>query len=119
MFARSAPRALNRMAAASSPLLRPQPAAAATFLKASSTAALARNSARYAGFSTTVGRRAAESDEELSAKLASEVQIEEEMKVSEQEPASIKDFLATTPFELIDTPGSETVKLVRDYNDEK
>lgn len=76
-----------------------------------------------ASFSTTIGRwnasKQGETDEELSAKLDSEIQIEEEMKEQEQEPASVKDFLANTPFELVDTPGQEVVKLTRNFGDEK
>ena len=74
-----------------------------------------------AAFSSTAGRRAAdgETDDELSAKLESEIQIEEDMKASEQQPASVKDFLDNSPFELIDTPGQEVVKLSRSFGDEK
>jgi complement component 1 Q subcomponent-binding protein len=113
-FARSAPRAISRMT------LR-QPAALArpsTLLKPASAIAVTRTSA----FSTTIGRRAAadaENDAELSAKLSSEIQIEEDIKASEQEPSSVKDFLANTVFEIEDTPGNELVKLTRSYNDEK
>lgn len=76
---------------------------------------------RAAAFSSTAGRRAAdgETDDELSAKLESEIQVEEEVKAQEQQPASIKDFLENSPFELIDTPGQEVVKLVRSFGDEK
>lgn len=72
-----------------------------------------------ASFSTTGAHRAAESDGELSAKLESEIQIEEDMKSNEQQPASVKDFLANSAFELIDTPGQEVVKLVRNFGEEK
>lgn len=41
------------------------------------------------------------------------------MKANEQEPASIKDFLNNSAFELIDTPGQEVVKLVRNFGNEK
>jgi len=112
-FARSAPRAISRMT------LR-QPAALArpsTLLKPAAAITLNRTSA----FSTTIARRAAdaENDAELSAKLSSEIQIEEDIKASEQEPSSVKDFLANTVFEIEDTPGNELVKLTRSYNDEK
>lgn len=112
-FARSAPRALSRMTLRQSAVARPS-----TFVKASSLSALRPS---RAAFSTTVSRRAAESetDDELSGKLESEIQIEEDMKANEQQPASIKDFLDNTPFELIDTPGEETVKLVRSFGEEK
>lgn len=41
------------------------------------------------------------------------------MKANEQEPASIKDFLNNSAFELQDTPGQEVVKLVRTFGEEK
>lgn len=90
-----------------------------TFVKSSAISAL--RPVRAAAFSTTVGRRAAdgETDDELSAKLESEMQIEEDMKAQEQQPASIKDFLDNSPFELIDTPGQEVVKLTRSFGNEK
>lgn len=89
-----------------------------TFIKTSALRALQPS---RAAFSTTVFRRAAdgETDDELSAKLESEIQYEDSLKASEQEPASIKDFLDNSPFELIDTPGEEVVKLVRTFGEEK
>ena len=112
--ARSAPRALSRMTASS---LR-QSARPSAFIKMSSAL---RPAHAAAAFSTTVGRRAAESetDDELSAKLESEIQIEEDMKANEQQPASVKDFLDNSPFELVDTPGQEVVKLTRSFGDEQ
>ncbi|KAK7433374.1 Mitochondrial acidic protein mam33 [Neonectria magnoliae] len=109
-FARSAPRAVARLS-----LLRPAARPSSAFVKTSSAAML--RPAR-AGFSTSVFRRA-EADGELSAKLESELQIEEDMKASEQEPASIKDFLNNSAFKLVDTPGQEVVKLERSFGDEK
>ena len=38
---------------------------------------------------------------------------------NEQQPASVKDFLDNSPFELIDTAGQEVVKLTRSFGDEK
>lgn len=107
---------MSRLASAS---MRSGVARPSTFAKASAISAL--RPARAAAFSTTAGRRAAdgETDDELSAKLESEIQIEEEMKAQEQQPASIKDFLDNSPFELIDTPGQEVVKLVRSFGNEK
>ena len=118
-FARSAPRTASRLAASS---LRQSVARPSTLYYRS--AALAANGSlrtSAASFATTATRRAAESetDEELSAKLESEIQVEAEMKSDEQQPASVKDFLANSPFELIDTPGQEVVKLVRNFGDEK
>lgn len=77
---------------------------------------------RVSPFSSTPARRAAaesEVDDELSAKLDSEIQIEEDMKSSQQQPASVKDFLDNSPFELVDTEGQEVVKLVREFGQEK
>lgn len=115
-FARSAPRAVARLTTAS---MRSGVARPSTFIKTSAVSALRSSSG--AAFSTTVGRRAAdgETDDELSAKLESEIQIEEDMKDQEQQPASIKDFLDNSPFELVDTPGQEVVKLVRSFGNEK
>ncbi|GAB0132546.1 hypothetical protein EsDP_00000979 [Epichloe bromicola] len=114
-FARSAPRAVARLTTASmrSGVARP------SIFKTSAVSALRQSTG--ATFSTTVGRRAAdgETDDELAAKLESEIQIEEDMKAQEQQPASIKDFLDNSPFELIDTPGQELVKLVRSFGNEK
>lgn len=117
---RSAPRVIGRLSsrgfvsrqASTSPIsiLR---AGNAFFVKSSRSGA--------AAFSTTTGRRAAdgETDDELSAKLESEIAIENEMSASEEQPASIKDFLENSPFELVDVPGQEVVKLIRDFGDEK
>ncbi|KAM4056618.1 mitochondrial glycoprotein [Hirsutella rhossiliensis] len=112
--ARAVPRVLGRAAAA------PLRSSATARPSISATAAALRQPAR-AAFSATAGRRAhvAESTDELSAKLESELQIEEDLKANEQQPASIKDFLDNCPFELQDTPGQEVVKLVRSFNDEK
>lgn len=57
-------------------------------------------------------------DEELSVKLESELQFENEMKEDEQLPASVKDFLENSPFELKDEPGKEDVSLVRKFGNE-
>jgi len=119
-FARSAPRAASRLAYSS---LRQSVARPSTFSYRSAALAANNGSLRTstASFATTATRRAAESetDEELSAKLESEIQVEAEIKSDEQQPASVKDFLANSPFELIDTPGQEIVKLVRNFGDEK
>ncbi|SPJ74426.1 related to MAM33 - mitochondrial acidic matrix protein [Fusarium torulosum] len=108
--ARSAPRVVSRLSGAA---LR-QTTRPSAFIKASSALRPAQSA-----FSTTVFRKAAEADGELLAKLESEIKIEEDMKASEQDPASIKDFLNNSAFELIDTPGQEVVKLTRTYGEEK
>ena len=73
-----------------------------------------------ATFSTTARRsKAGESDDELVAKLESEIQMENEMKDAEGIPTSVKDYLENGPFELLDTPGQEEVVLTRQFGDEK
>ncbi|ATY58786.1 regulatory protein SUAPRGA1 [Cordyceps militaris CM01] len=121
-LARSAPRTLTRLATASMrPAMLARPAA--TSMAQSGSFHMLR-AATSNSFSTTAGRRAAaaadgETDDELSAKIESEIQIEEEMKAGEQEPSSVKDFIDNSAFELIDTPGQEVVKLVRTFGEEK
>jgi complement component 1 Q subcomponent-binding protein len=72
-------------------------------------------------FSTSLFRRApaGEVDEEVSAKLASEIEFENEVKENEPLPASVKDFLENSPFKLEDVPGQEDVTLTRTFGDEK
>jgi complement component 1 Q subcomponent-binding protein len=103
----------------SSAALRPLAARPSTLLKLSRGTFLRPTQA--SAFSTSVFRRAAagETDEELSAKLESELQFEEEASQDEQLPASVKDFLDNSPFEIEDVPGREEVKLTRTFGDEK
>jgi complement component 1 Q subcomponent-binding protein len=74
-----------------------------------------------AAFSTSTIRpaKAGEGDDELIAKLDSEIQMEQEMKEESDIPTSVKDYLENGPFEIIDTPGQEEVVLVRQFGDEK
>jgi complement component 1 Q subcomponent-binding protein len=73
-----------------------------------------------AAFSTTTIRpsKAGEGDDELVAKLDSEIQMENEMKDEGGIPTSVKDYLENGPFEIIDTPGQEEVVLTRKFGDE-
>lgn len=114
-FARSAPRNLTRLSSAA---LRQSTVARPSSLLRSSWAPL-KSSQFTSSFSTTQFRRApaGEVDEELSLKLESELQFENEMKENEQ-PASVKDFLENSPFELVDTPGKEDVVLKRKFGNE-
>jgi complement component 1 Q subcomponent-binding protein len=64
------------------------------------------------------GAKAGEGDEELVAKLESEIQMENEMKEEGGLPASIKDYLENGPFEIHDVPGREDVTLTRQFGDE-
>lgn len=74
-----------------------------------------------AAFSTAGVFRApkAEVDEELSAKLESEIQFENEVHENEAEPTSVRDFLDSGLFEIEDVPGREEVVLRRTYGEEK
>lgn len=112
-LARSAPRQLGRLSAATA---RP-----ATLLRTTSSINSIGRVQRASAFSTSTFRRAAagETDGELAAKLDSELQFEEEVKQNEQVPASVKDFLENSPFEIEDIAGKEDVKLVRKFGDEK
>jgi complement component 1 Q subcomponent-binding protein len=110
--ARSASRLLTKA-------VRPAARSTTAVFSAQQTARVARQSA--AAFSTSVFRRAAagEVDEELSAKLNSEIEYENDVKENEPLPASIKDFLENGPFEIQDTPGKEEVTLTRTFGKEK
>jgi len=112
-FARSAPRIASRLTSAA---IR-RPARQASFLQSVWKPA---RSEFTAAFSTSNVRRSteAEGDEQLVAKLESEIQMEEEMK-DEELPTSVKDYLENGPFEIIDTPGEEDVVLTRQFGDEK
>jgi complement component 1 Q subcomponent-binding protein len=64
------------------------------------------------------GAKAGEGDEELIAKLESEIEVENEMKEEGGVPTSIKDYLENGPFEIQDVPGREDVVLTRKFGDE-
>ncbi|KAK8138030.1 hypothetical protein PG984_001410 [Apiospora sp. TS-2023a] len=115
--ARSAPRSISRLSSAA--LRQSTVAWSSSLLKAAAWAPL-RSSQFTSSFSTTQFRRepAGEVDEDLSLKLDSELQFESEMKENEDLPASIKDFLDNSSFELIDTPGKEDVVLKRKFGNE-
>ncbi|KAL2268483.1 hypothetical protein VTJ83DRAFT_3329 [Remersonia thermophila] len=113
-IARAAPRALARASATPLPrfarsglvaarpaLLRAQPASAF------STSLLRNNSAKN------------EIDEEVSAKLANEIEFENDVQSNEPLPASIKDFLDNGIWKVEDVPGKEDVILTRTYGNEK
>lgn len=112
-IARSAPRAVSRLATTS--IRRTTPSA---FLQ-SSWAAPVRTQAA-AAFSTSRMYKAAagEVDDELVAKLDSELAMEQEMKENSEVPISVKEYLENGPFEIKDTPGHEEVVLTRKFGDE-
>ncbi|KAL2015811.1 hypothetical protein VTK56DRAFT_4727 [Thermocarpiscus australiensis] len=118
-IARSAPRALARASTTCSIARCQRTSTTSSILRARPTAFL--RTQQVSAFSTSVFRRApaGEVDEELSAKLASEIEFEHDVKENEPLPASVKDFLENSPFKVEDTPGKEDVILTRTYNDEK
>ncbi|KAI0968348.1 mitochondrial glycoprotein [Xylaria arbuscula] len=114
--ARSAPRTLSRM---SSTAIRQTRTAQPSSLLRTAWAPL-RTPQLAAAFSSTPLRQAPENeaDREILEKLESELQFESEMKANEQLPASIKDFIENTSYELKDEPGKEDVYLVRKIGNE-
>lgn len=112
--ARSAPRFLTRTSTA---IVRPSTRSSLVKTQTS----FLRTQQAASAFSTSVFRRApaGETDEELSAKLGSEIEYENDVKENEPLPASIKDFIENGPFELQDVPGKEEVTLTRKYGNEK
>ena len=112
-IARAAPRTISRLSTTS--LRRTTPSA----FVSTSWAAPVRSQAA-AAFSTTRMYKAAagEVDDELVAKLDSELAMEQEMKENSEVPISVKEYLENGPFEIKDTPGHEEVVLTRKFGDE-
>lgn len=54
----------------------------------------------------------------MSEKLASELEFESNAAENEPQPASVKDFLDSGLFEVVDIPGKEEVTLRRTYGEE-
>lgn len=116
--ARSAPRSLARVS--STTLRFPTIAVRSSAVLKSSFNSI--KPLQLSAFSTSALRWAPvndEVDEELSAKLDSEIQYENEVKENEPQPASVKDFLESGLFEIEDIPGQEEVTLRRTYGTEK
>lgn len=119
-FARSAPRALGGLSSMAIRRSSPATVARSASILISSFASIKPQ--QTSAFSTSLFRRApanSEVDEELSAKLDSEIQYETEVKENEPEPASVKDFLESGLFEVEDIAGKEEVTLRRTYGNEK
>lgn len=112
-FTRSVPRAASRL---TSPAIR-RPLWHGSILQSLSKPA---RSQLVAAFSTSTVRmeKAGEVDEELVSKFESEIQMEEEMRDTDEVPTSIKDFLENGPFEITDIPGHEEVVLTRQFGNE-
>lgn len=114
-FARAAPRTVSRL---TSSALRTQSARPVSLLQA---AWKPTRTQCAAPFSTSTLRfsKAAESDDELIAKLESEISVEKENADESGVPTSVKDYLENGPFEITDVPGQEDVILTRTFGDEK
>lgn len=61
---------------------------------------------------------AGEVDDELVAKLDSEISMEQEMKENSEVPQSVREYLENGPFEIQDVEGSEEVVLTRTFGEE-
>jgi complement component 1 Q subcomponent-binding protein len=74
----------------------------------------------YSAFSTSCLRRepAGESDVLLSAKLASEQNIENQERATSTLPANLQEFITNSPFDIKDVPGTEVVTLTRTFGNE-
>ncbi len=57
-------------------------------------------------------------DKELSAKLASEIKIETEMRESDDAPPAIQEFLSAGPFSIRDIAGHDEVEISRTFGNE-
>ncbi|ENI03717.1 hypothetical protein COCC4DRAFT_82394 [Bipolaris maydis ATCC 48331] len=114
-LARSVPRSVARF---STKAVRPQTALRQTAaFQPAWTAAVPRLTA---SFSMSAARREDSGiNEELVAKLQSEIAMEESMKEDEDLSANIKEYLENSPFEIEDQDGNQEVVLTRTYNDEK
>lgn len=75
---------------------------------------------RCAAFSTSqaIWEKEGQIDQELSAKIESELQMEKDIRDSEQYPASVQEYIDNSPFKLHDTPGQEEVVMTRQFGDE-
>jgi complement component 1 Q subcomponent-binding protein, mitochondrial len=109
---RSAPRTISRLTVSAA--RRP---AASAFIQPSWTPLRTQAAA---AFSTSRMYKAAagEVDDELVAKLDSEIAMEQEMKENGEIPQSVREYLENGPFEIQDVAGQEEVVLTRKFGDE-
>lgn len=117
-LARSTPRSAARL---STKAIRPQPSLfrqAAVFHPSWTQAA----PKLVSSFHMSALRRQEESsgiNEELVAKLQSEISMEEDMNQDDDLAANIKEYLDNSPFKIEDKPGHQDVVLTRTFGDEK
>jgi len=114
-LARSAPRSVARL---STKTARPQFSQLRP-ISVSQTTWTQRATRLGASFHTSSIRKQEANNEELVAKLQSEIAIEEETRSEEQFTNNIiADYLENSPFTLQETPGQEEVVLTRQMGDE-
>ena len=123
-ISRAAPRAAARLTSSSPAVLRSSAFARPATARSAIASALAVSRTSVSAFSSVAARCAppktkAEVDEELSNKLASEIQFENEIHENEPESTTVKDFVESGLFEIEDVAGREEVVLRRTYNDEE
>ncbi|OBT74218.1 hypothetical protein VF21_07060 [Pseudogymnoascus sp. 05NY08] len=111
-IARSAPRAISRLSVSAA--RRP----AAPISIQSSWMPLRTQAAAAFSTSKMYKATAGEVDDELVAKLESEISMEQEMKENSEVPQSVREYLENGPFEIQDVEGSEEVVLTRTYGEE-
>ncbi|KAF2738217.1 regulatory protein-like protein suaprga1 [Polyplosphaeria fusca] len=112
-IARSAPRSAARL---STKAIRPQPS---LFRQSAISPAWSKTVPRLtSSFHTSVIRRQETVNEELVAKLQSEITLEEDLKEDGDLTTNIKEYLENSPFEIEDKPGHEEVILKRTMGDE-
>lgn len=120
-----AARAISRIARvsvtrfASSPFSRNLPTRSLA-LRAYAPVNIHRNPRLGAQFSTSFRSREKEGtvDDELAAKIQSELELEKMREADDDMPLSVKEFLENGPFRIVDKPGEEEVELIRQFGDE-
>ncbi|KAF1946570.1 regulatory protein-like protein suaprga1 [Clathrospora elynae] len=114
-LARTAPRSAARL---STKAVRPQPSLLrqTTAFQPAWAAPIPRLTA---SFHMSARRQDSGVNEELVAKLQSEISMEEDMKEDEDFSANIREYMENSPFKLEDVDGNQEIVLTRTYNDEK
>ncbi|ELR03838.1 Mitochondrial acidic protein mam33 [Pseudogymnoascus destructans] len=111
-IARSAPRAVSRLIVSAARRPAAPISIQSSWMPLRTQAAAAFSTSRM--YKATAG----EVDDELVAKLGSEISMEQEMKENSEVPQSVREYLKNGPFEIQDVEGSEEVVLTRTYGDE-
>ncbi|KAI9750730.1 MAG: hypothetical protein M4579_006331 [Chaenotheca gracillima] len=117
-IARAAPRTISRPALAA--IRRPiANVRTPSILQSSWNAASRSRVAAPFSTSTLLREKQGEYDDELVAKVDSELQMEQQMRESDELPVSVRDYVENGPFKVEDTPGVEDVVLTRKFGNEE